>query len=263
MTTLRAVVADDEVLGRRGIVSRLAKADAIEVVAQCGNGREAIHAVRELHPDLLFLDVQMPGLDGFEVVRALPEDGRPHVIFVTAWDRHALRAFEVQALDYLVKPIDDERFAEALARARHAVAEKKESEIGRRVLAAVGGAHPPDAAKSIAPGSLPGCFVVRDRGRVTFVRHADVDWIEGAGDYVRLHARERSWLMRDTLSAVEKRLDPRKFLRIHRSTIVRLDRIRELQPFENGDAAVHLRDGLELRASRSYRSALARLIRPR
>ncbi len=262
--TLRAVVADDEALGRRGIVSRLAKADAVEVVAQCGNGRETIEAVRALRPDLLFLDVQMPGFDGFEVVRALPGDLRPHVIFVTAWDRHALRAFEVQALDYLVKPIDDERFAQALARARRAIAEKRDGEIGRRVLAVVGGdARPVEGEKTHPPGAIPGCFVIRDRGRVAFVRHSDVEWIEAAGDYVRLHAREQSWLTRDTLSAVEKRLDPRKFLRIHRSTIVRLDRIRELRPFENGDAAVHLTDGLELRASRSYRSALARLIRPR
>ncbi|MDQ2869436.1 MAG: LytTR family DNA-binding domain-containing protein [Acidobacteriota bacterium] len=261
--TLRAVVADDEALGRRGIVSRLAKADAVDVVAQCSNGREAIEAVRELKPDLLFLDVQMPGIDGFEVVRGLPADGRPHVIFVTAWDKHAVRAFQVEALDYLVKPIDDERFAEALERARQAIAQRRDSEIGRRVVAAVRESGSPSEEKRVPSGALPGCFVVRDRGRVSFVRHADVDWIEGAGDYVRLHAADREWLLRDTLGAVEKRLDPRKFLRIHRSTIVRLDRIRELRPFENGDASVHLIDGRELRASRSYRGALARLIRPR
>ena len=254
---LRAVVVDDEALGRRGIVSRLSKSDAVDVVAECRNGREAIEAVRELRPDLIFLDVQMPGLDGFDVVRELNPEERPHVIFVTAYDRHALRAFQVHALDYLLKPIDDERFDEALRRARSAVDQKREVELGRRLLAALGSAR--IRREATGERSVPDCLLVRDRGRVIFVRVADVDWIEAEADYVRLHAGPRAWLLRRTMASLERRLPPESFLRIHRSTIVNAERVAEMRPLENGDCLLRLRDGTELRASRTHREALSRL----
>jgi len=257
--TLRAVVVDDEPLGRRGVVSRLEKAGGVEVVAQCANGRQAIEAVRRHRPDLLFLDVQMPGLDGFGVVAALEENERPHIVFVTAYDRHAVRAFEVHALDYLLKPIEDERFEEALRRAVRSIEREREGDIGRRVSAVV--AEMRGAPPERKPHALANCFVVRDRGKVVFVRHAEIDWIEAAGDYVRLHAGPRSWLVRETMAAVERRLGPRRFLRIHRSTIVNVDRIREMRAFDNGDGAVTLQEGTELRLSRTYRDAFGRRTR--
>lgn len=260
--SLSAVVADDEALGRRGIIARLARVQEFEVVAECRSGRETIDAVRRHRPDLLFLDVQMPGIDGFQVMDALTEAERPYVIFVTAYDRHAVRAFEVQALDYIVKPIDDERFGEALRRASEAIMRKRESELGRRVasvVAAAGDVSNASDRREAREGPLGASFAVRDRGRVTFVRHAEVDWIESAGDYVRLHSGQNSWLMRETLSSVARRLPEKKFLRIHRRAIVHVDRIRELRAFDSGDYAVFLRDGTELRLSRTFQGAVARL----
>ena len=256
---LRTIVVDDEPLGRRGIVSRLRKSGTVEVVAQCANGRQAIEAVRRLKPELLFLDVQMPGLDGFAVVAALPEQERPHVVFVTAYDRHAVRAFRVHALDYLVKPIEDERFQETLVRAIHTIEKERESDIGRRVAAVVGemrGERPERPSRA-----LSNCYVVREKGKLVFVRHADIDWVGAEGDYVRLHAGQRSWLVRETMTSIEKRLGGRRFLRIHRSTIVNVDRIREMRSFDNGDGSVMLADATELRLSRTYRDALTRRTR--
>lgn len=257
MTPLRAVVVDDELLGRRGIVSRLAGSPEVEVVAQCANGKQAIEAVRRHRPDLLFLDIQMPGLDGFEVLDALPGDTRPHVIFVTAYDRHAVRAFQVHALDYLLKPIDDARFDESVRRAIETIRRDRDGDVGRRIAALVGEML---AGRGERSGGAPAArFAVRLKGKVVFVRHADVDWVEAEGDYVRLHAGPNSWLLRETLSAVEGALSSRRFLRIHRSTIVNVDRIRELRPFDNGDYTVILRDATALRASRTHRDAITRL----
>ncbi len=239
---LSAVVVDDEPLGRRGIVSRLAKSDRVRVVAECGDGREAVEAVRRWKPDILFLDVQMPGLDGFGVVDALAPEARPHVVFVTAHDRHAVEAFRVRALDYLVKPIDDARFADALGRAVEA-------------------AEAPSAAGATSPPEVPSrCFRVRAKGRLTLLRHSEVDWIEAEGDYLCLHAGGREMLVRETMASAERRLDSR-FLRIHRSAIVNVDRVRELVSCENGDFRVFLEGGKELRLSRTRRHAVERLTR--
>jgi two-component system LytT family response regulator len=256
----RAIVVDDEALGRRGVVSRLAKAGNVEVVAQCRGGRDAIEAVRRLRPDLLFLDVQMPGLGGFEVVEALSEEETPHIIFVTAHDRYALRAFEVHALDYVLKPIDDARFAATLSRALATLSRERDGDVGRRVAAVVGEMLTAGGApRRPAPESR---FLVRSRGKTIFVRHAEIDWVEAEGDYVRIHSGPKSWLARETMAATEKELGVRRFLRIHRSTIVNIDRIQELRSFENGDYAVLLRDGTELRLSRTFRAAIERLIGP-
>jgi two-component system, LytTR family, response regulator len=232
--TIRVIVVDDEPLGRRGVVSRLKRRREIEVVAECSNGREAIEAIREETPDLVFLDVQMPGVDGFDMLDKLDPVEKPHIIFVTAFDRHALRAFDEHALDYLIKPIDDERFDEAVDRAV-AVIRRERAGIER--------------------------YPVRSKGRIELVRHADIDWAEAEGDYVRIHAGKKSWLVRETMAKLERDLGSRRFLRIHRSALVAVDRVQELRSFETGDCAVVLRDGTELRLGRSYRAAVDRLTR--
>lgn len=254
---VRAVIADDEDLGRRGIVSRLEKSSDVEVVAECANGRDAIEAVRKFKPDLLFLDIQMPLLDGFDVVDALSGEERPHIIFVTAHDRYAVKAFEIHALDYLLKPIDDQRFNETLRHALEALTRKRDGEVGRRVAAVVSEMVSRGGERRTPPLDR---YVVRSGGRMTFVRHAEVDWVEAEGDYIRLHAGPKSWLVRETMASAEKNLGSRKFLRIHRSSIVNIDRIQELRSLENGDYSVHLRDGQELRLSRTYREAVDRLM---
>ena len=256
--TIRVVIADDEELARRGIRTRLARSPDVEVVAECRNGREAMEAVRRTSPDLVFLDVQMPGKTGFDVIEAIGCDAFPHVIFVTAHDRYAIRAFQVNALDYLLKPIDDERFDLAVARARESLSRKRDSDFGRRLAAVMGEAAPPGRAGR--PKSSAKRVVIRSGGRVVFVNVAEIDWVEAAGDYVTLHAAKKSWLLRETISAMEKKLEPNGFVRIHRSTLVRLDRVGEMKSLDNGEYLVLLRDGTELKLSRSYRQALERLL---
>jgi two-component system LytT family response regulator len=254
--SIRVVVVDDEPLGRRGIVSRLKRRSDVAVVAQCANGRDAIAVIRSETPDLLFLDVQMPGVDGFELLRQLVPGERPHIIFVTAFDRHALRAFDEHALDYLLKPIDDERFNDAVERAIDRIRRDRDSEVGRRVAGVVA-----EAGEGVPTSRRPSVerYPIRSKGRVTFVRHVDIDWVEAEGDYVRIHAGRNSWLVRDSMRKVESALGSRRFLRIHRSAIVAVDRVQELRSLETGDYAVVLRDGTELRTGRSYRSAVERL----
>jgi two-component system LytT family response regulator len=248
--SIRVVVVDDEPLGRRGIVSRLNRRDDVDVVAQCAHARDAIAAIKAAAPDLVFLDIQMPGGDGFAVVDELAPNERPHVIFVTAYDRHALRAFEAHALDYLLKPIDDERFNEAVDRAIATIQSERESEVWRRAVLSAAS----DGAVRAADR-----YPVRTKGKIVFLRHAEIDWIEAEGDYVRIHAGKSSWLVRDRIGRVERELGGRRFARIHRSTIVALDRIREVRTLETGDDAVVLRDGTELRLGRSYRSVIEQM----
>jgi len=255
--TRRAIVVDDEALGRRGVVSRLERA-GVDVVAECAGGREAIEAVRRLRPDMIFLDVEMPEVDGLEVAATISGDGSPHVVFVTAYDRYAVRAFEAHALDYLLKPIEDERFGETLARVEKALAARRDGDIGRRIRAVMGDVEGRDGAAR----RVPERYVVRADGKLVFLRHPEIDWVEAEGDYVRIHAGPKSWLVRETMKSVEADLGTRRFLRIHRSTIVNVEKILELRSFENGDYAVTLRDGTELRLSRTFREAVDRLVRP-
>ncbi|MCU1347364.1 MAG: two component transcriptional regulator, LytTR family [Acidobacteria bacterium] len=245
--TLRVLVVDDEALGRRGVLARLARRNDVEVADECATGREAIAAIRRHKPDLVFLDVQMPGVDGFEVLRRLEPAERPHVIFVTAFDRHAVRAFEVHALDYLLKPIDDERFTEAVDRVAAMHARHRESGIARRLAVLLDEAAPPR-------------YAVRLKNRTLFVPPAEIDWVAAEGDYVRVHAGTRNWLIRDTMAAVERDLGATRFVRVHRSAIVNVDRVQELRSLEGGDCAVVLRDGTELRLGRTYREAVERLL---
>jgi two-component system LytT family response regulator len=256
--TLRVVITDDEELARHGIRSRLARSRDVEIVAECRNGRETIEAVRRTSPDLVFLDVQMPGKNGFEVIETIGWDSFPHVIFVTAHDRYAIHAFDVNAVDYLLKPIDDERFDLALARARESLSRERDSDFRRRLASVVNemaaeSRHGQSKARSDR-------IVIRSGGRLVFVRVAEIDWIEAAGDYVSLHAGKKSWLLRQTIAAMEKELEPSGFARIHRSTLVQLDRISELKSLDNGEYLVLLRDATSLKLSRNYRQALERML---
>ena len=245
---IRALIVDDEPFARAGVRLQLKRAPDVEVVGECANGLEAVEAIERLAPDLVFLDVQMPELDGFGVVAAVGAERMPAVVFVTAFDEHALRAFEVHALDYLLKPIDDERFARALERARERLRDGGVREL-REALAGL--AERPEPLERVA---------VKARGRVYFVEVADVDWIEAADNYVSLHVGRDTHLVQGTLSALERRLDPKRFLRVHRSAIVNLARVRELRPLFHGEYRIALADGTELTSGRSYRDALRRVV---
>jgi two-component system LytT family response regulator len=241
MIPVSVVVADDEPLGRQRIVRLLAQEPDAHVVAVCADGATALAAVRRHNPDLLFLDVQMPSLDGFSVIRQTSAGGRPAVIFVTAHDQYALQAFDADALDYLLKPFDEERFHRAYVRARERLHRPAEPE--------------PAAADE---GMHPDRLAVKREGTVYFVKIADVDWVEAASNYVRLHTGRETHLLRESMTGIGARLDPRRFLRIHRTAIVNVDRIRELQPWFSGEYIVILQDGTKLKVSRGYRDVVTR-----
>jgi two-component system LytT family response regulator len=230
----------------------------IEVVGECSNGQEAVAAVRELQPDLLFLDVQMPVLDGFGVLEALGPRQLPAIIFVTAYDSYAIRAFEVNALDYLLKPFDRNRFRKALQRARSQIFKESQAPEGEQIASLLEDAQA-ERRSSTARGALER-LVIKSSGRVFFLRTEEIDWIEAAGNYLRLHVGNDMHLLRDTMNNLEARLHPDKFLRIHRSTMVNLERVKELQPWFHGDYKVILLDGTELTLSRSYRPKLKHLL---
>lgn len=269
MRPVRTLVVDDEPLAREGIRLRLERDAGFEVVGECANGLEAVEAIHEHAPDLVFLDVQMPGLNGFEVLEEVDPRQAPVVVFVTAYDEHALRAFEVHALDYVLKPFDDDRFAATLRRVRDRVEERRAGQVGERlsgVLAELGlgsGARAaPAAGEDDAGESRPFAerLVVRDGARIAFVPVAELDRVEADGDYVRLFCGARQHLIRRTMAQMEARLDPARFVRIHRSAIVAVDRIRELLPSFRGEYVVLLHDGTRLNLSRGYRRRLQHLI---
>ena len=254
--TVRVVIVDDEDLARRGIRSRLRRFEDAEVIAECRNGTDAIETIRRISPDLVFLDVQMPGQSGFDVIEAVGHTKFPHVIFVTAHDHYAIRAFEVNALDYLLKPIDDERFDIAFSRARDSITRDRDGTLARRLASALN-----DIAPSSTARHTPDRIVVRSAGRVCFVKTSDVDWIQASGDYVTLHTGKKEWLLRETLTELERQLSGKGFIRIHRSTIVNLDRVTELRPADNGEYQVILNNGAELKLTRNYRDALDRFLK--
>jgi two-component system LytT family response regulator len=245
---IRVLLVDDEPLARQRLRALLEAEPDLEIAGECADGGQAVEAIRTHRPDLIFLDVRMPELDGFGVLEALAEEPRPAVIFVTAYDRFALKAFEVNALDYLLKPFDRERFRKALARAREQIGRAQGDEVGQQLRAlledARGGRKYLDRV------------VIKSSARVFFLRVEEIDWIEAAGNYLKLHAGREEHLLRETMSNLEARLDPARFLRIHRSTIVNVERIQELQPWFHGDYLVLLRDGTRLTLSRSYRQKL-------
>ena len=270
---IRTLIVDDEPLARQR-VRKLLEADSdISILGECSDGKQAVAELRKLRPDLVFLDVQMPVLDGFGVLQSLVGTEMPVVIFVTAHDRYALKAFEVHALDYLLKPFDRVRFGAALERAKAHVRQGSAVALEDRLEKLMQTLAPPDShplaykgrgeTESPMPQTALGDagrrlerLMVKSDGRIYFVRIDDVDWIEAAGNYVRLHVGKENHLLRETLTALDKKLDPARFVRIHRSTIVNLERIRELQPAFHGDYVIVLQDGTELAVSRGFRDNL-------
>jgi len=241
------IVVDDEAPARAILREYLADYPQFRVVAECANGYEAVKAISEHRPRLLFLDVQMPKLDGFEVLELL-DPPKPKVVFVTAYDEYALKAFEVHAIDYLLKPFGRDRFAQTLQHAREHLERRRAGDLGKRLMALVQDIKP-------EPQRLDR-LVVKSGGRVFFLRTQDIDWIEAAGNYVRLHLGEQNHLFRETMNNMEGRLDGRRFVRIHRSRIVNTDRIKEMQPWFNGEHVVVLQNGTRLTLSRGYREKL-------
>lgn len=258
---IRTLIADDEALAREGIRVRLRDEADIEIVGEAADGPSAVKAIRRLSPDLIFLDVQMPGCDGLEVLDRVSSDCLPAVIFVTAYDAYAIKAFEAQALDYLLKPISRKRFHQSVQRARLALARDEALEGAHERLMELlhTRAHGERNAAVPTGRHYASRLVVKDRGRFLLVRTDEIDWIESAANYADVRARGRSLLLRTTMSALEEKLDPARFARIHRATIVNVDRIREIQASaSHGDFDVVLEDGTVLRLSRGYRDRLLR-----
>ncbi len=258
MRRIRTVIVDDEPPARRRIAELLAREPDVVIEGEFEKGTEALEAMELSVPDLLFLDVQMPELDGFAVLDRIASSSSseppPVTIFVTAYDTYALKAFEVRALDYLLKPFSDERFESALASARERIVAREKEALGEKILALVETREPSKTA-------FLDRVVIKNAGRIRFVDVADIDWIEAAGVYVTIHEGSREHLLRESLSAIETHLDPVKFARIHRSAIVALDRVSELRHDERGNYRVVLRNGTSLRLSRRHRESLERRMR--
>jgi two-component system LytT family response regulator len=248
---IRAVIVDDEAPARRRLRTLLARETDVAVSGEAVDGPAAVQLIRERQPDLVFLDVQMPEMSGFDVLRELGMDAVPVVVFVTAYDRFALQAFDAHALDYLLKPFTNDRFRDTLARARRVLAREDDVALHRRLAALIDGLDVHAAAPRL---------VVKTGDRVTFLEAEAIDWIEGAGNYVRIHAGNTEHLVRDTLKAMSERLGDRRFIRVHHSHIVNVDRIRELRPWTHGEYIVVLADGTRLTSSRNYSAALRQLV---
>jgi two-component system, LytTR family, response regulator len=254
---IRTIIADDEELARRGLKVLLQRCEKLELICECCNGQETVDAIHRHRPDLVFLDVQMPGKSGFDVIGNIADTERPHVVFVTAYDKFALRAFEVHALDYLLKPVNEERFDAALARVQEAMTHATDNAIVQRVRQA---AAELQVASSPSMPSAGDRLPIKANGRIILVRLADIDWIEADGDYVSVHVGDKTWLMRETIAAVELRLALSGFVRIHRAALVNAERVKELRPLDKGEYTVVLNDGTELKLTRYYRASVERLI---
>jgi two-component system, LytTR family, response regulator len=241
---IRILIAEDEPIACERMRSLLAQEAGVELVGECTDGRETLDRLRELKPDLLFLDIEMPGLDGFDVLSALDRDATPLVILTTAYDHYAVKAFDIHAVDYLLKPFDQMRFRRALERARSQLDGRARKQISRLSM----------LLKEAEPSSAVQRLVIRSGGRVVFLRTSEIDWLEAAGNYVRVHCHDQAHLVRETMNQMESRLDPARFVRIHRSIIVNVESIRELEPCGNGEYIVHVRGGKGLSLSRGYKS---------
>jgi two-component system LytT family response regulator len=255
---LRTIIVDDEELARRGIRTLLEQDGDVEIVRECCNGREAIEAIHTLELDLVYLDIQMPGKTGFDVIAAIEQPKCPHIVFVTAFDDFAIRAFEVHALDYLLKPINQVRFTESMGRVRAALANVRDEAMILRLAKVAADLRQCLAHPMVMP--LSDRISVKTRDGLVIVRVSDIDWVEAERDYVSLHVGTKSWLLRETIAATEARLTASGFVRIHRSILVNVDRVRELHPLSKGEFTVILADGTELKLSRNYRVALERLL---
>lgn len=252
MKPIRAIIVDDEPLAREGVRLHLNAEADIEIVGEAGNGEEAVALIETVRPDLLFLDVQMPGLDGFGVLDAIGAPQMPVTIFTTAFDEFALRAFDAHAIDYILKPYDADRFRMAIERARLQLTGRRKATMDERLDSLL--------EELRTRNQYLERLVVRSGGRILILRVSEIDWIEAASNYVRLRAGGKEYLLRETMTALEAKLDPMEFVRIHRSTIVRVDRIRELEPLFQGDYVVVLEDTTRLTSSRGYRERLQELL---
>jgi two-component system LytT family response regulator len=247
---IRALIADDEPIARRGVRLLLEPDPEIEIVGEASSGLEAAELITSLRPDLVFLDVQMMGCDGFEALRRVGPAATPVVVFITAYDEYALRAFEFNAIDYLLKPYDDSRFAMALERAKKTIVQRRTDDMDDRLARLL----------KHLEGEGKDRILLKSSGEIIFLKTSEIDWVEAEGDYVKFHVAGRSHLMRGTMAALEEQLDPVRFIRIHRSTIVNADRLRKLSPSFEGEYAVVLQDGTKLRLSRGYQDRIRALL---
>src|SRR5262249_17604875 len=254
---IKTLIVEDEPIARRNLRALLRGYPEVELIGECGSGAEAVKVIRTDPPDLLFLDVQMPEMNGFDVLKQIDLAIIPAVIFVTAYDQYALKAFDVQALDYLLKPFDDERFAQAIGRARTQLEQRPTSGLKERLRALLEGEEQPSSARRPAHEEK---FLIKSASRVFFLRAEEIDWIEAADYYVCLHTGGQSYVLRRTMADMETRLDPAHFCRIHRSTIVNISRIREVQARPGGEYVVVLADQTELRLSRSRKEQIERIL---
>lgn len=258
--SLRVLVVDDEPLGRERVIDLLRHEANVEIVGEASDGAAAVEAIRTLKPNVVFLDVQMPKMNGLEVVRAIGPDHMPSTVFVTAYDKHALAAFDLAAVDYLVKPFDDERFEQAFRRARRAATAHDAAALREQLLSLLQGpaAEIPPSVPAVARGNYLERIAVESRGKVRFVPVSEIDYIAASGPYAELYTGDKRYLIRESMQHLEDRLDPAKFMRVHRSAIVRLDRVDVLHKGPGGDYEVQLKGGARLRVSRSRREDLER-----
>ena len=263
---IRTILVDDEKLAIQGLELRLQQFDDIEIVATCHNGREAIRKIKTLKPDLVFLDIQMPGFDGFSVVQGVMDIEPPLFVFVTAYSEHAIRAFEAQAIDYLMKPVEPDRLADTMDRVRGRLGDKRQSEELERLRSVINEVAPDTerpvvgADDEMASSRFEKLINVKDRGQIFRVDVESIERIDAAGDYMCIYTAETSLILRETMKDLEKRLDPRTFQRVHRSTIVNLDQVRQVKPHTNGECFLVLESGARVKVSRSYRDVIARFV---
>jgi len=268
---ITTIIVDDEELARRGIELRLAEHADFQVIAHCSNGREAIDVIAREQPQLMFLDIQMPGMSGFDVIARIPQESLPIVVFVTAFDQYALNAFEAQALDYLLKPINEARFAQTLRRVRSLVEQRQALAQHERVMGLLANTR---GTAALDEGSLQReelnrtkhyaeILPIREDAETIRLNVGAIDWIDAAGDYMCVHAEGRTYVLRETMKSLESILDPKVFQRVHRSTIVNISRVRRLRPHTNGEYFLTLEDGQEIKLSRSYRDRVDQLLQRR
>ncbi|KQN93748.1 two-component system response regulator [Sphingomonas sp. Leaf231] len=264
--TIRTILVDDEPLAIQGLELRLQAHDDVEIIAKCQNGREAISAIKTHKPDLVFLDIQMPGFDGFSVVQGLMDVEPPLFVFVTAYSDHAIRAFEAQVTDYLMKPVEESRLADTLDRVRQRLSERQSAGEAEKLKEALA-EHAPEAAAEMADGGdavnasrFEKMINIKDQGQIFRVDVDTIERIDAAGDYMVIYTGDRNLILRETMKDLEKRLDPRRFQRIHRSTIVNLDLVKEVKPHTNGECFLVLGSGANVKVSRSYRDVVARFV---
>lgn len=263
--TIRTILVDDEKLAIQGLQLRLERYDDVEIIDTCSNGREAIRKIKTGKPDLVFLDIQMPGFDGFSVVKGVMEIEPPLFVFVTAYEEHAIRAFEANAVNYLMKPVDEDKLADTIERVRTRLAEKRSADEADKLLNVLTEVAPEMAEEfgeieSESSDRFEKLINIKDRGQIFRVEVDTIEHIEAAGDYMCIYTGDNSLILRETMKDLERRLDPRKFQRVHRSTIVNLDQVRQVKPHTNGECFLVLDSGAEVKVSRSYRDVVARFV---